>query len=198
MNTTDKHLEFKLSEEENNSINYLDLFIDRNTNSIQLGIYRKPTHTDVTIQFSSNHPLEHKLTAFNFYINRMLTLPITKQAKQQEWKIILAIAQNNGFPLNIIHNLMKKLTAKEQRQIFQQQQHNKLRNGSTFSYHTPLIRKITNLFKQSNLNIALRTTNTIHRQLTDKTVKTSTNPAEYTNSNVTLATMHMQDNGEYQ
>jgi hypothetical protein len=43
----------------------------------------------------------------------MLTLPITKQAKQGEWKIILAIAQNNGFPLHIIHNLKKKLIAKK-------------------------------------------------------------------------------------
>ena len=83
MNNIDKHLKFKLSEEENNTINYLDLSIHRNTNSIDLGIYRKPTHTDVTIQFSSNHPLEHKIAAFNFYINRMLTLPITKQAKRQ-------------------------------------------------------------------------------------------------------------------
>ena len=93
----DKHLELKLLEEEN-TINYLDLSIYRNTNSINLGIYRKTTHTDVTIQFSSNHPLEHKLAAFHFFINRMLTLIITKQAKQQEWKIILAIAQNNEFP----------------------------------------------------------------------------------------------------
>jgi hypothetical protein len=92
MNNIDKHLEFKLLEEENNTINYLDLSIHRNTNSIDLGIYRKPTHTDATIQFSYNHPLEHKLAAFNFYINGMLTLPLTKQAKQQEWKIILAVA----------------------------------------------------------------------------------------------------------
>jgi len=63
-----------------------------------------------------SHPLEHKLAAFNFYINRILTLPITKQAKQQEWKIILALAQNNGFPLHIIHNLKKKLLTKKQRQ----------------------------------------------------------------------------------
>jgi hypothetical protein len=38
VNNIDKHLEFKLSEEENNSINYLDLSIHRNTNSIDLGI----------------------------------------------------------------------------------------------------------------------------------------------------------------
>jgi hypothetical protein len=44
----------------------------------------------------------------------MLTPSITKQAKQQEWKIILAIAQNNGFPLHINHNLKKNLIAKKQ------------------------------------------------------------------------------------
>jgi hypothetical protein len=46
----------------------------------------------------------------------MLTLPITKQAKQQEWKIIHATAQNNGFPLHIIHSLKKKMITKKQRQ----------------------------------------------------------------------------------
>jgi hypothetical protein len=80
MNNIDRHLEFKISEEENNSINYLDLSIHRNTNSTDLGIYWKPTHIDVTIQFCSNHPHEHKQAAFNYCINRMLTLPITKQA----------------------------------------------------------------------------------------------------------------------
>jgi len=45
MNNTDKHLEFKLTEEENNTINYLDLSIHINTNILDLGIYRKPTHT---------------------------------------------------------------------------------------------------------------------------------------------------------
>jgi len=45
----------------------------------------------------------------------------------------------------------------------------------TFSYQNPLIRKITNRFKHTNLNIALRATNTMHQQLTGKIVKTSTN-----------------------
>ena len=114
MNNIDKHLEFKLLEEENNTINYLDLSIHRNTNSIDLGIYKKPTHTDVTIKFSSNHPYEYKLTAFNCYVNRMLVLPITKQAKEQERKIILSIAQNNGPPLHI-QNLKKKLIHKKKK-----------------------------------------------------------------------------------
>jgi hypothetical protein len=59
----------------------------------------------------------------------MLTLTITKQAKQQEWKITLAIAQNNEFPLHIIHNLKIKLTAKKQRQELPTKKHNKPKNG---------------------------------------------------------------------
>ena len=98
MNNIDKHLEFKLSEKENNTTNYLDLSIHRNTNSIDVGIYRKPTHTDISIQFSSNHPYEHKLAAIYLYVNRLLVLLITKQAKQQEWKIILEKSPKQWIP----------------------------------------------------------------------------------------------------
>jgi hypothetical protein len=92
VNNIDKHLQFKISTQGINLTNYLDISIHRNNNNIDIGIYRKPTCTDTTIQFSSNHPYEHKLASFNYYINRMITLPITEQSKQQEWKVILTIA----------------------------------------------------------------------------------------------------------
>jgi hypothetical protein len=88
MNNIHKYVEFKLTVEENNNINYLDLTIRRHNNNLRLGIYRKPTQSDVTIHFTCNHPLEQKLSAFNFYINRMITPPITEQAKQREWNTI--------------------------------------------------------------------------------------------------------------
>jgi hypothetical protein len=75
--------------------------------------------------------------------------------------------------LHIIHNLKKKLIAKKQRQILLTTKTQHTKKWVTFSYHSPLTRKINNIFKHSNLNIALRATNTIHRQLTDKIVKTN-------------------------
>ena len=117
-NNTNKihnYLEFKLTEEENNNIKYLDLSIHRNNNNLQLGIHRKSTQTDTTKHFTSKNPLEHKLTAYNFYISRMLTIPITEQARQQEWNIIRTIARNNGFPLQTIHNIKNKLILKTQK-----------------------------------------------------------------------------------
>jgi predicted component of type VI protein secretion system len=43
----------------------------------------------------------------------MITLPITEKAKKHEWKNILNIAQKNGFPINIIHDVKKKEIAKQ-------------------------------------------------------------------------------------
>jgi len=51
---------------------------------MEMGIYRKPISADITIQYTSNQPQDHKLAAFTYYINKMLALRITKQAKRQE------------------------------------------------------------------------------------------------------------------
>jgi hypothetical protein len=64
INNIDEHLEFKLSSEENETINYLDLSINRETNNMNLNIYRKPTYIDIAIHSSSNDPYDHKLAAF--------------------------------------------------------------------------------------------------------------------------------------
>jgi hypothetical protein len=84
INNIDEHLEFKISRAENKTINYLDLSIKRNTSSMDLNIYKKPTYMDITIHFSSNHPYDHKLAAFKYYIHRMITMPITEQAVKQK------------------------------------------------------------------------------------------------------------------
>ena len=112
----DQNLQFKISTEENNTINYLDITIHRNNNNVDISIYRKPTGTDTTIQFSSNHPYEHKIAAFKYYIHRMLTLPITEESKQEEWKTIITMAKNNGYPIGIINDLRTKLISRKHQQ----------------------------------------------------------------------------------
>ena len=142
---------------------------------MDVSIYRKPTCTDTTIQFSSNHPYEHKIAAFRYYIHRMITLPITKKSKQEEWKTILTIAKSNGYPVNTINDLKTKLIAKKQKHQKYPLTipHNK--TWEIFTYFSPIIRRISNLFKHSNLNIAFRATNTIQQQLCER--PTNKNPS---------------------
>jgi len=116
INKIDQNLQFKTSTEENNIINYLDTTIHRNNNNIDISIYRKPTGTDITIQFSLNHLYEHKIAAFKYHTHRMLTLPIKEESKQEEWKTIITMAKNNGYPIGIINDLRTKLTSRKHQQ----------------------------------------------------------------------------------
>jgi len=86
INKIDKNLQFKMPTEESNTINYVYITIHRSKNDMDISIYRKTTCTDTTIQFSTNHPHDHKIAAFRYYINRMITLPITEKSEKEEWK----------------------------------------------------------------------------------------------------------------
>jgi hypothetical protein len=150
--------------EENNTINYLDLMIHRTTHGLQLGIYRKPTNTDTTIHFNSTHSIQNKLAAYRFYINRLLTLPITNTEKNKEWHTIQCIAHNNGFP----PNLMQKLRYQREKSLGTIVEQPINRSWVTFTFSNPAVYKITNLFKNTGLNIAFRPSNTVWHQLQPK------------------------------
>jgi len=83
------------------------------------------------------------------------------------------IAKNNRYPINTINDLRTKLIAKKRQQYPSTIPHNK--KCVTFTYFSPMVICITNLFKQSNLNIAFRATNTAQQQLSER--QTNTNPS---------------------
>jgi len=88
------HTNIKLNPtyESNGCISFLDLLIIQKHNN------QKPTTTDTTINFLSNHPMEHKIATYRHHITRMHSLPLTLKRKQTEWTLIQLIAQNNNFP----------------------------------------------------------------------------------------------------
>jgi hypothetical protein len=68
LNNLHPNLEFTPTMEENNSISFLDLLITQQPSAIEIDIYRKPTVTDTTINYTSNHPTEHKLAVYCYLI----------------------------------------------------------------------------------------------------------------------------------
>ena len=81
-----------------------------------MGYTKKPTSADITIHYTSNHPWEHKKAAYTYYINRALTLPITEQARVQEWLNISSMAKTNGFPKKFIQEMKDREIEKLTRQ----------------------------------------------------------------------------------
>jgi hypothetical protein len=81
--------------------------------NLEVSIFRKPTTTTTTINYVSNHPLEHKMAAYHFVIERMLTFSLGEK-RQKEWETIQQIAHRNNFPENLLtkfkQRIMRKLT----------------------------------------------------------------------------------------
>ena len=77
-NTMHNNLQLNPAPETKGWISFLDLVIIRKATNLETDIFRKPTATDTTINYFSNHPLEHKLTSYRYYTERMFTLPLNK------------------------------------------------------------------------------------------------------------------------
>jgi hypothetical protein len=137
---------------------------------LMVELYRKPTdrHSN-PLQIKSPH--EHKIAAFLYYVNRITTMPITENSKQNEWETIIVIAKNNDFPISILIDLKTKIIKrkKHKQKQAQTQQQQEIRTQQykwvTFTYHSPLVRQITNLFKQTDVKISFHATNTIQQQV---------------------------------
>jgi hypothetical protein len=69
--------------ETHSSINYLDLTVTRKQTNLEIDICRKPTTTDTKINFHSNQPIEHKMSALRFHISRMQSLPLNQEKKKR-------------------------------------------------------------------------------------------------------------------
>jgi hypothetical protein len=68
LNDIHDSLTFTPSREAEGKINCLDLKTIHNS-TLEIDIFRQPTTTDMTIHFTSNHPLEHKTAAYRFSCN---------------------------------------------------------------------------------------------------------------------------------
>ena len=96
-------------------------------------------------------------------MNRLLSILIIEQEKQHEWNTICTMAKNNVSPLRLIHILKHKisktqLTSHKPTSATQ-------KKWITFTYHSPHVYKATNLFRNTNVQIAFQTSNTIFHQL---------------------------------
>jgi len=87
-------------------------------------------------------------------------VPLNPEKKHKEWEIIQTITNNNTFPKHLLHKINRQIQHKTDR-TKPGKKENKF--WTTFNYYSPKIRKITNLFKNTNITIAFMTTTTIHQ-----------------------------------
>lgn len=108
LNSLHSNIKFTHELHHEGTLPFLDLNINLHANKLSFNIYRKPTTTDHLIPFFSNHPLEHKLAAFNSFFHRLFNIPLSPTAFTQEYNTIFTLAKINNYPYSLIVNLYNK------------------------------------------------------------------------------------------
>jgi hypothetical protein len=155
LNNLHPTIKFTLEIENNQRINFLDLTIikDTNNNKLNYEIYRKPTNSGTIIPYQSQHDYKQKLSSFHALINRAFKIPMDDDKRQIELNIIKQLANENGFPMKQINNIIKKQKIRTNFSNLIDTQSTELLNDKTY-------RKIN--FYNNNINNAIR--NTLKKQ----------------------------------
>jgi hypothetical protein len=105
--------------------------------------------------------VEHKNSAIRFLASRMNTYPISADNKRKEEQQIETILINNNYPQNIHKNNKRKLNKNTTNNT-------EKKKWATFTYIGKETRTIVKLFRNTDMKVAYRTTNTIQNHLRER------------------------------
>jgi len=92
-------IKFTCEKECEGKIPFLNALIVRNDEgNVKLQIYRKPTHTDQYLNFSSHHPIEHKLSVVRTLLQRSQSLITDSHDRQLEDAHVEKALRSCGYP----------------------------------------------------------------------------------------------------
>lgn len=98
LNKQHKSIKFTTEPEVDRKLPMLDTLMTRKDDgSIKFSVYRKPTHTDQYLQFSSHQPVEHKMGVIRTLRHRANTLVSEPEDKIQEMSHLRKVLSVSGY-----------------------------------------------------------------------------------------------------
>ncbi|XP_072039787.1 uncharacterized protein [Amphiura filiformis] len=106
-------IKFTYEKEEQGRIPFLDtLIVRKEDGSVKLLVYRKATHTDQYLNFSSHHPIYHKLGVVRTLLDRMDKIVTEPEDRQKEKDNIKKALKMCGYPEWTVESVKKKIRDK--------------------------------------------------------------------------------------
>ena len=97
MNERHHKIKFTIEMERDNKLPFLDLLIDKSDDDLNINIYRKPTYTDLGVNFLSACNMKYKLNTFNTFFYRAYKLTSSYLNFHKEITYLENFFKNNGF-----------------------------------------------------------------------------------------------------
>ena len=108
INNIEPSIQFTCEIQEDNKLPFLDILLTKvDDGTISSSVYRKPTHTDQYLHFSSHHPLSHKVSVMRTLFSRAEKLSSTLMERTTEEVHILEALERNGYPSHLVQRNQK-------------------------------------------------------------------------------------------
>ena len=118
LNMQDENVKFTIEREMDRELPFLDAkTIALPNGNIEVEVYRKPTHTDQYLNFTSEHPYQHKVSVMNTLLHRkdhLITSEPSKRKEQEHIEKVLRLSHYPSWAIRKAEKCMQK--KKEQKQ----------------------------------------------------------------------------------
>ena len=98
LNSIDLHIKFTIELPGTDGFPFLDTLTKPTPNSIESTVYRKNTHRDRYLDYTSNHPISAKLSVIHILIHRAKQVCSTPGFLAKEMDHLHKVLQDNHYP----------------------------------------------------------------------------------------------------
>ena len=119
LNEQDENIQFTREDESaEGSLPFLDVSVERVDGKISTAVYRKPTHTDRVLSFSSHHPLSAKRSVVLSLFERVSSHYNENdvEGRKRETEHLHSVLASNGYPLRFIRSTLQQASRKKAQQ----------------------------------------------------------------------------------
>ena len=161
LNSLDDNIKFTTESACDGCLPFLDTAIQVHDDaSTTVKIYRKPTHTDQYLNFTSNHHLEHKRSVVRTLLNRADSLVTKDEDKQEERTHIQTALRANNYP-----DWIFKIPHRKPRPLPDRETATKTTPSVALPYIRGLSEKLSTIFRDHGVSTYHKPINTIRSRL---------------------------------
>ena len=153
-------LKFTTELESNNSLNFLDVKIEKIPGRFKFDIYRKPTTCSALIPADSCHYHSQKLAAFRSMTQRIYRLGLDGEEERKEKENIKLLGRLNGYDSTVIEKVFRREEMK-QHPLYTKPVMVTNPTWRKFNFHHKRVANINNFLKRSNIRCGFSTNSNI-------------------------------------
>ena len=173
INSLHSQTQFTKEEKQDSILPFLDTLVHRNPDkTISVKVYRKPTHTNQYLNYTSHHPTSAKQSVITALFDRADNIVSSEKDKEEGKQHNLAALQQNGYPTDFIMKTVKQHNRRKERITEVTEEESKPNKKINPPLPPPYIQgaseQLRRTFNKYNIKTTFYTPTTLRRSLLSK------------------------------